>query len=196
MRWVITPAFFVVPEATQGYVNLTVFSSRGHDIVPTIINTPPWPSTSHFHGHQLLAASLAPKVSPWSHKQSNPPVPLPEMRGGTRRRGTTPRPPSRGWWAGAITCSCCNCLTWSTSGSVRARRSAVMGSGGAVTGAGRCPWASAARARKWRRRRGMDGGVLSFERDQHHRSRRWIQFVADRAMVLILRLTLILFLWA
>ncbi len=35
---VITPAFFVVPEATQGYVNLTVFSSRGHDIVPTIIH--------------------------------------------------------------------------------------------------------------------------------------------------------------
>ncbi len=37
------------------------------------------------------------------------------------------------------------------------------------------------------------GSVLSFERDQHHRSRRWIQFVADRAMVLMLRLTLILF---
>ncbi len=39
MRQVITPAFFVVPEATQGYVNLTVFSSRGHDIVPTITIT-------------------------------------------------------------------------------------------------------------------------------------------------------------
>jgi hypothetical protein len=95
MRRVITPAFFVVPEATQGYVNLTVFSSRGHDIVPTIINTPPWPSASHFHGRQLLAASLAPKVSPRSHQQSNPPAPLLEMGGGTRRRGTMPRPPLR-----------------------------------------------------------------------------------------------------